>query len=159
MFEKPQAEHEWLKQLTGSWIAETECQMGPGEPTYNSVGDVNCRSLGGMWFLLEGGGGDEESGSWSTLMTLGYDIKLGQYVGTCTGSMMSCLWSYQGGLDATGRKLTLDTVGPKCGSEGTTSYKDAIEVIDESRWILTSEMLTEEGEWLQIMTSEHRRKN
>lgn len=159
MFETPQEAHHWLKPLEGVWLSEMECQMGPDQPAMKTTGEVTCRSLGGMWYLIEGGGEDADTGAWSTLMTLGYDVAQGLYVGSFVGSMMSCLWSYQGALDKSGRKLTLDTMGPKCGSEGMASYKDAIEIIDETQWVLTSEILTETGDWVQIMRSEHRRKN
>ena len=159
MFEKPQKEHEWFNQLEGEWLSETECQMGPDHPPHKSTGEVCCRSMQGMWCLIEGKGEEPDSGGWSTLMTLGYDPKQSQYVGTFVGSMITFLWHYQGGLDESGRKLTLDTEGPKFHGSGTTAYKDSIEIVDDDHWILSSEILTDEGNWEQIMTSHHRRKN
>jgi len=158
MFEKPQAEHNWLEPLVGEWLTETECQMGPGQPTHTSTGVTTCRSLEGMWYLLEGSGEEPEGGRWSTLMTLGYDPVKSCYAGTFVGSMMTYLWQYQNGVITAGKKLTLEAEGPKFGGEGMTSYKDAIELVDDSHWILTSEILTDDGKWLQIMTSHNRRK-
>lgn len=158
MFEKPQAEHSWLEPLLGDWLMETECQMGPGEPTHQSTGETTCRSMEGMWYLLEGRGDEPEGGRWSTLMTLGYDAKKSCYVGTFVGSMMTYLWQYTRGVIKAEKKLILDAEGPRFHGEGMTSYRDSLELIDDAHWILASEILTEEGEWHQIMTSHYRRK-
>ncbi|MCA9016690.1 MAG: DUF1579 domain-containing protein [Planctomycetaceae bacterium] len=157
MFAKPQSEHEWLEPLLGNWSVETECQMSPDQPLHTSHGQATCRSLEGMWLLIETGGTDSESGNWSTLMTVGYDPAKKSYIGTFVGSMMTCLWFYQGNLDQTGKKLILDTEGPQCGGDGVAQYQDSIELIDQDHWILSSQMQTETGEWNKIMTSHHRR--
>ncbi|QDT77992.1 hypothetical protein Mal35_14220 [Gimesia maris] len=158
MFEKPQAEHSWLEPLLGDWLTEAECQMGPGEPLHKSTGETRCRSMEGMWYLLEGSGDEPEGGPWSTLMTLGYDAKKSCYTGTCVGSMMTHLWLYTSGVISEGKKLILNTEGPNFHGEGMTSYKDIIELVDDSHWILTSEILTDEGKWQQIVTSHYRRQ-
>lgn len=157
MFAKPQKEHSWFESLLGKWSVESECKMGPDEPPQTSTGEVTCRSLDGMWFLIEGGGSDPDMGHWSTLMTLGYDPEDGRYRGTFVGSMMTHLWFYQGNLDATEKKLTLDTEGPQCTADGVAKYQDSIEIVDDEHWILSSQIQLESGDWTTIMTSHHRR--
>ncbi|MFH1303156.1 MAG: DUF1579 domain-containing protein [Planctomycetota bacterium] len=154
MFAKPQTEHVWLDALIGNWSIETECQMGPDQPPQKSSGQATCRSLEGMWLLIES---ESESGDWSTLLTVGYDPAQSSYVGTFVGSMMTHLWIYQGSLDQTGKKLILNTEGPQLSGEGMARYQDSIELINQDHWILSSQMQTETGEWNQFMTSHHRR--
>tara|TARA_R110002095_G_scaffold201208_2_gene181928 strand:- start:6199 stop:6678 length:480 start_codon:yes stop_codon:yes gene_type:complete len=157
MFAKPQAEHAWLESFIGNWSIETECQMGPDQPSHKSSGQATCRSLEGMWLLIESTGTTPESEAWSMLMTVGYDPAQSSYVGTFVGSMMTHLWTYQGSLDQTGKKLILNTEGPQFSGEGMARYQDSLELINQDHWILSSQMQTETGEWNQFMTSHHRR--
>ena len=161
---EPQKQHEWLNKLLGEWTVESECSMGPDKPSEKFTGTESVRSLGGLWVVCEGtgempGGG----GTATTIMTLGFDTKKNRYVGTFVGSMMTHLWTYEGAVDAAGKKLTLDTVGPDfSGAEGSedkmAQYKDAIEFQSDDHRVLTSHMLGPDGKWTQIVTSHYRRK-
>jgi hypothetical protein len=158
MFAQPQAEHTWLEQLTGDWTFETECRMGPDQPPMISRGTASCRSLGGLWALLQiRSDSTEEGGSWTALMTIGYDPAAGRYVGTFVGSMMTHLWVYQGSLDESKRRLVLDTTGPKFDGSGIGPYQDIVEVANSGEWILSSQMLGDDGQWNAFMTSRYRR--
>ena len=116
-----------------------------------------CRSLQGMWLISEGCGESSEEGPWSSIMTLGYDPALGRYVGTFVGSMMSNVWMYQGKLDASGKRLVLDTTGPSFDGSGPCNYRDAIEPVDADTWLLNSEMQNDDGSWTQFMHGKHSR--
>jgi Protein of unknown function (DUF1579) len=89
---------------------------------------------------------------------LGYDPQQNRYVGTFVGSMMTHLWLYNGTLDATGKVLTLDTEGPNFEQSGMTKYKDIIEVVSADHRMLTSQILTADGQWVQFMTAHYHRK-
>ncbi|HWL08985.1 MAG TPA: DUF1579 domain-containing protein [Planctomicrobium sp.] len=159
MFEKPQSEHAWLEQLVGRWISEGECFMGPDQEPQKNSGRMNCRSLGGLWLIGEGeGDGNSPEEKWSSIITLGYDIKQQRYVGTFVASMMTHLWLYKGVLDASGKKLPLDSEGPRFDGNGTTQYRDTIEIVDQDHWIFSGEVLTDDGSWQTIMTSHNRRE-
>lgn len=157
MFAKPQAEHQWLDQFVGDWTVESECIMGPDQPPMKTIGKVHGHSLGGLWCLLEMEGEGPEGGKWTSIMTLGYDPAKGKFVGSFIGSMMANLWVYEGTLDAAKRKLTLDTTGPKFDQNGTTQYQDMVEVVSADHWILSSQMLGDDGSWMPFMTAHHRR--
>jgi len=158
MFAQPQAEHHWLEQLVGDWTFETECRMAPDQPPVISHGTASCRLLGGLWSLLEIQGESAECGGpWKALMSIGYDPALGRYVGTFVGSMMANLWVYQGTLDESKRRLVLDTTGPKCDGSGTAPYQDTIEIADSGEWILSSQMLGDDGRWNAFNSSRYRR--
>ncbi len=156
MFAKPQSEHQWLEQLMGNWKFEHDCQM-PDGTTSKARGTMACRSLGGLWVICESSGDSSEDEPWSSIMTLGFDPAQGNYVGTFVGSMMANIWSYRGKLDASGKRLTLDTEGPRFDGEGTCKYRDTIEIVDTDHWRMGSELQTDDGTWVRFMNGEHTR--
>jgi hypothetical protein len=105
-----QKEHQWLQQLAGSWQVELECTMQPGAPPEKSQGTESVRALGDLWVVSECEStiaGEPMQG----LMTLGYDAKQKQFVGTFVCNGMSHLWVYEGTLDPAGKTLTLRRKG------------------------------------------------
>jgi len=156
---EPQKEHQWLHTLLGEWTSEAEATMEPGKPPETFKGTESVRSLGGLWILAEGQGEMPGGGAATTMMTLGYDPQRQRFVGTWIGSMMTNLWVYDGGLDATERVLTLDAEGPDMAGEGKTAkYRDVIEFETDDHRVLTSHMLGDDGTWRQFMTAHYRRK-
>lgn len=156
MFAKPQAEHEWLNQLTGDWEFEHDCKMPDGTAT-KTGGHMNCRSLGGMWLICESSGSSGEGGTWSSIMTLGFDPVKGHYVGTFVGSMMANIWPYQGVVDGSGKRLPLLSEGPKMNGDGIGRYRDTIEIVDKNTWMFFSEFEDENSQWIQFMAGKHNR--
>src|SRR3954451_18539371 len=108
---EPQQEHRWLDQLVGEWTYEGECSMGPDQPTKIQGVEV-VRSLGGLWTIGEGEGEMPGGGTSKSIMTLGYDPRIGRYVGTFVAAVLANLWIYSGTLDETEKVLTLETEGP-----------------------------------------------
>jgi len=157
MFAQPQEEHHWLQRFVGEWKFVSQCSMGPDQPPMQGEGRVTGRSLGGLWVLLETEGGDPSAGSWQTMMTLGFDPDAGRFIGTFVGSMMTYLWRYNGSLDETKRKLTLDATGPRFDQKGMAEYQDFVESVDDDRWILSSKILGDDGRWTEFMSADHRR--
>ncbi len=154
MFAKPQAEHQWLDQLVGNWDFDHRCTMPDGSESA-TPGKMTCRSLGGLWLICESSGASAEGGPWSSIMTLGFDPTQHQYVGTFIGSMMSNLWPYSGVLDPSGKKLPLESEGPKFDGTGTGKYRDTIEIVGADTWLFSSEMLTDDGKWIQFLDGRH----
>lgn len=151
MFAKPQSEHRWLEQLAGQWKFEHDCQVPDGSKS-TTEGTMACRLLGGLWLICESSGESPGNGAWSSIMTLGFDPNLNQYVGTFIGSMMANIWPYHGKLDSTGKRLPLNSEGPKFDGSGIGKYRDTIEIIDTENWLFTSELQTDGGKWLQFLS-------
>lgn len=152
-------EHRWLDSLVGEWDYESEASMGPDQPPSKFAGTETVRSLGGAWVLCEGKGDMPEGGSWTTIMTLGYDPAQKKFVGTFIGSMMTHLWIYEGQLDAAGKILTLDTEGPSFSEEGKMArYQDIIEIKSSDHRLLSSQWLGDDGKWNGFMTANYRRR-
>jgi hypothetical protein len=62
--------------------------------------------------------------------------------------MMTHLWVYEGELDADERVLTLKAQGPSMASEGKmTQYKDVTEFKSDDHRVLTSHILSDDGNW------------
>lgn len=165
MHAEPQTEHQWLNQLVGEWTCEMECSMGPDQPPSKSTGVEVVRSLGGLWTIGEGQGESPEGPPVKSIMTLGYDPQKKRYVGSFIASVMNQLWLYEGTLDESGKKLTLDTEGPAFDDQGmpnpkkgAAKYQDVIEIISPDHRIMKSQILGDDGQWHQFMTAHYRRK-
>lgn len=157
---EPKPEHAWLNRLVGEWTAQIECPAGPGQPPTTSEMTETVSALGGLWVLSEGRG-ESPSGEVShSRMTLGYDPRLGQFVGTFIASVMTHLWIYHGHLDADQRILTLDTEGPDFTGDVSklVKYQDIIEIVDDNHRILRSQALGDDGQWHQFMIAHYHRK-
>ena len=159
MQDEPQKEHHWLQKLVGEWTYETEMPTGTDRPPEKATGTETVRSLGGLWILAEGQGEMPCGGDATTMMTLGYDLRKQQYVGTWVGSMMTYLWVYDGELNASENRLTLNNEGPSMSDPGKTAkYKDVIEFQNDNHRTLTSYVLGDDGQWQPIMTTHYQRK-
>lgn len=133
--------------------------MGPDEPPMKTTGREVVRSLGKFWTIGEGEGNVPDGDSCDSIMTLGYDPQTKRFVGSFVASAMTHFWSYKGSLDASGKVLTLDTVGPSFSGDGTmANYQDIIEFITHDHRTLTARVQGADGSWQQFMTSHYRRK-
>lgn len=156
--EKPTKEHAWLEQLAGEWEADFEASMGPGQPGMKGKGSEKSSMLGGFWYLAEG---EANMGGMAvkSRLTLGYDPEKKKYIGTWVDSISHQLWKYEGTVDATGKKLTLDTEGPNMMTPGKTAkYQETIEVKGPDHKVFTSSILGEDGKWFTFMKADYRRK-
>ncbi|AMV31486.1 hypothetical protein VN12_05165 [Pirellula sp. SH-Sr6A] len=157
MFAKPQAEHQRLEQLVGTWRFRHTCKMPDGTESTES-GTMVCRTLHGMWLLAESTGDvSSDTTSWSNLLTVGYDTEKKEYVGTFISSMMSSIWAYRGTMDEPSKQLHLYTEGPKFDGSGIGKYRDTIEWVDDDRWLFLSALEGDDGVWIPFMESEQKR--
>lgn len=156
-------QHRWLERLAGEWSAVSECSMGPGQPPMKSEMQETAR-MNGAWLICEGRGSTPDGGTMSSLLQLGYDPAKGKFVGTFTASVMTHLWVYEGTLDAAGKVLTLDTVGPifggpEFGEPGAmANYQDIFEITDANHRVLRSQMQAKDGQWHPFMAAHYTRK-
>lgn len=155
---EPQTEHKLLDGFIGEWVSETEYSMEPNQPPSTIKGTEVVRSLGGVWIVVEGDSEMPDGNAGKTIMTLGYNPQSQCYVGTFIGSMMTHLWLYSGSLDAAGKVLTLDTEGPNFNESAMAKYQDIIEFVSADHRIMTSQILGDDGNWLQFMTSHYHRQ-
>lgn len=155
---RPSAEHEWLGQLVGRWSARSEASMDPDAEPMVMESTESVRSLGGLWIVAEGQW-TLSGNPFTSLLTLGYDPHEKVFVGTWVDSMQSVLWTYRGTLDAAQKTLTLDTEGPSWDDPAVKArYRDAIEIVDRDRRVLTSSVQEPDGSWTTFQRAEYRRE-
>jgi len=157
MFAKPQEQHRWLEQFVGEWTFESECSPGPDQPPMKQTGRTTAHTLGGLWTLFESEQLGPDDSMMKSIITLGYDPQSQKFVGSFVASVMTFFWVYSGTLDSAQRKLVLDATGPRFDTNGMTQYHDIVELVSKDHWILSSEMLGDDGKWLPFMSSHYRR--
>jgi hypothetical protein len=148
-------EHEWLKQLEGEWVTETEAVMVPGQAPIKCKGTESVRSLGGLWYVAEIKA-DMMGAQMVGHMTVGYDAEKKKYVGTWVCNMDPEMMTYSGTAD--GKTITLETEGKNPTTGKRVKMKDVIEIKDKDTKVLTSHMLGDDGKWVQFMTMTAKRK-
>ena len=147
-------EHEFLKKFVGQWEAQSEGSGMKGEAIMNSA------MLGDLWVVNTSehkmSGMDMKS-----IQMIGYDAEKKKYVGIWADSMINYMWRYEGTLDESGKKLTLEAKGPSMTGDGTMkNYRDAYEFKDDDTILATSSMQGEDGKWTVFMegTAKRRKK-
>jgi len=154
----PTPQHEWLLRMVGDWTMEGRCSMGPDKPEETTRGTETVRAIGKLWVVGEGGVEMPGGGNGTNIITLGYDIAKGRFVGSFISSVMPMMWSYEGTLDAAGNVLTLDCDGPDFSDmTKTAKYQDIIELTPDGRRSLSSRVQMPDGSWMPIMHADYRR--
>jgi hypothetical protein len=154
---KPTSQHQWLRQLVGSWTYQAACPKGPDGKPFEGGGRETVRALGDYWIVGESTGDMPGGGTMSSVLTVGFDPAKGAFVGSWAGSPMTNLFVYEGRLDDAERVLTLDTTGPDFADPTKTArYRDIIEIVSENERIMRSEVHAD-GEWSEMMRATYRR--
>lgn len=155
MFTKPQQQHEWLKKFVGTWDVTTECAMEPGQPSMTARGREVVRMLGDLWVVFEGTGEmPGMPGKMGYLMTLGFDPSKNKFVGSWVGSPMANLFVYEGELDAAGKVLPLNTMGPSMKDPTKLAqYQDVYEIHGPDKRAMWAQSKNDDGTWTKMMSS------
>ena len=94
-----------------------------------------------------------------SLQMIGYDPAKKKYIGTWADSMTNHLWQYEGTVDKTGKKLTLNTKGPSMsGDGGTSNYRDSYEFTDDDTFVAQSAVEGPDGKWQVMMEGSGKRR-
>lgn len=157
-FPGPEKEHQWLHKFVGEWTTNSKSSMGPDKPPMECSGTIESRMIGDFWVVNEMQS-TVEGTSMRGLQAIGYDPAKKKYIGTWVDSMMNHLWLYEGTVDESGNKLTLEAEGPNFMADGeVTRFRDAYEFRTPDHIIVTSSMLGEDDKWITFMTGESHRK-
>ncbi len=71
--------------------------------------------------------------------------------------MQTTMWKYEGTLDETGKKLTLETEGPNPMTGKPCKFRESIEWKGDDERVFTSTILGDDGKWVQFMTVTQKR--
>ncbi|MGL3606344.1 DUF1579 domain-containing protein [Rhizobium sp. G187] len=155
---KPTEHHRFLDRLVGDWLFLSTAgdeAYDPEDPLKRWTEKV--RSIGGLWVIAESEGmmGDTRE---TMIITLGYDPRLGQYVGSWIGSMMDKFWVYKGWLEEDGQTLVLEAEGPSMEDPSRTElYRDVIHFIDDDTRRFSGSVKKSDGSFHTFMTSVSKR--
>jgi hypothetical protein len=144
---KPEKEHGHLKQLVGTWDAETE--SGKGTMTYKM-------DLGGLWLI-----GDFE-GEFGGLRFQGksmdtYDPAMKKHRSVWADSFTTAPRVMEGNLDKEHKILTM--TGEGCGADGMpTKFKSITEIKDADTVSFVLFMTDKEGNEQQMVKITYKRK-
>jgi hypothetical protein len=157
-FPQPTKEHEWLQQFVGEWESTSQAVMGPGQPAIECKGTASSRMLGPFWVVTESEG-DMMGTKIQAVQTIGYDAEKKKYVGSWVDSMINYMWKYEGTIDPSGKKLTLEAEGPNFMTGGKlTKFRDSYEFKSKDHIEAISSMQGADGKWVEFMTGQIRRK-
>lgn len=147
----PTPQHEWLKKFVGNWKTVAEIYMEPGKPPVVAKGTDTFRMVGGFWVVGEGKG-EMMGQQFASVLTLGYDPKAKEYIGTWIDSMTSHLWEYEGTVDKSGTVLTLRAEGPCPMQPGKTiQFREVTQFVSKDKRIFTSSMKGNDGKWVTMV--------
>lgn len=157
---QPVEAHKWLHQFEGEW---TTTMLAPGQ-TLEDAGDaapkgtMSFKMLGELWLINNVFGNMGGGVTVNAILTIGYDESKKKYIGSWVDSFMNIMWLYEGTVDESGKKLSLEADGPNMmGGEGTIRYRDSYEFKSDDHIVLTSEAQMD-GTWTTYVTADIRRK-
>jgi hypothetical protein len=133
----------------GDWTFEGEAVAAADQPAQKQAGSEHGRMVG-SWAVMETAG--ESPLVFTGVLTVGYDSAQKRCVGTWISSVSDTVVLYDGGIDVSGKVLTLENTVP----DGTR-YRDSIELVDGDRKILRSTMEID-GKWITFLTHRYQRK-
>ncbi len=155
---KPTKAHELLGQFAGEWEVTSECAALPGQEPIKAKGTESAKLVGGFW-LVANGEASMAGMDMKSVLTMGYDPAKKKYVGTFLCSMDSTLWTYQGTMDDSGKKLTLETEGPTPFDPAKkVKYREILELKDPDHKVFTSYMIQDDGSLMKFTTMDYKRK-
>ncbi|MGP1346527.1 MAG: DUF1579 domain-containing protein [Phycisphaerales bacterium] len=156
---KPTEQHLWLQQFIGEWTYAGACEMEPGQ-VWKFEGTESVRAIGPFWILAEGKGTCPEGKPATMILTVGYNPKNSEFVGSWIGSMMDHLWNYRGWLNDSKTTLTLEAEGacPMASDNKIRKFQDITEFKSKDHRVFMSRMQQDDGSWKELMRAEYRRK-
>ena len=154
---KPQKEHEFLKQFEGTWDSVSKFRMADGQPWIEAKGTESNRMIGGFW-LLSTWKGDMFGQPWEGTGATGYDPYKKKYVGSWVDSMMPCLSTGEGTVDASGKIMTTIISSTDCESGKPCTMRMVQEIKDKDTTVWSMHMTGKDGKEFECIKGESKRK-
>lgn len=129
--QKPQKEHELLKQFEGEWSVVAKCYTPSVQETRGT--ETAKLKLGGFWLMFNYKS-EMDGKPFEGHGMMGYDPQKSCYIGVWTDSWSPALTRFEGKADATNKVITLtcDSVDPKSGQP--MMHKMTMEIGDADHW-------------------------
>lgn len=148
----PQPEHELLKQFSGDWQFERYSPSGDDvEGEVVGQGNLSAEMVGNF-FVVGRWSGEVYGSEYTAVMSLGYDIERGEYIGSWIDSIISYRWQLAGTVDEETDELVLSTSGPGPAG-GTAEFRERY-VFDSPDAITIVGEMRRDDEWVNIVNTE-----
>jgi hypothetical protein len=154
----PTVEQAWLQGLIGDWTYEFSTADSSDHPGATANGTEKVRPVGDVWIVAENEGVGSDGSVSHSITTIGFEPDKGRFSGSVVGTMAPVLFIYDGALSDDGTSLVLETEGPAM-TEGrvTDKYRDVFRVIDDANRETIAEVLGEDGQWREFMSTRYKR--
>jgi hypothetical protein len=153
-YPKPSAEHEQLKQMTGTWDALVKCSL----PTpQESKGHYRATMDLGGFFLVTEFKGEMAGKPFQGRGLTGYDPFKKKYVGVWVDSMSPGIYNCEGSFDKSGKVFTETIEGP-CPEGKPMKMRAVTHVKDEDHMHLQMYLRGEDGNESLMMEIAYTRK-
>lgn len=151
-------EHKWLQRFVGEWEVASEGSAGPDQPPIKGTAVMKSTMLGELW-LINSSDNEVAGIQMKSIQMIGYDTNKEKYVGIWADSYINHMWHYEGDVDESGNKLTLNAEGPSMtGGDEMVNYRDVYEFTDDDTIVATSLMQDADGNWTEIMRGSAKRR-
>lgn len=155
---KPGKQHEFLKQLEGTWVAESEfMNPKPGDPPMKGKSTDTCKLAVNGLFLIMDVEGTMMGKPFLAHGIFGYDTHKSKFTGSWVDSMSTAIWTSEGSLDDSGKVLTCVMEGPDPMTGHPHKMKYVIEITGKDSRKMTFHM-EHEGKEMQVGTIDYKRK-
>ncbi len=155
---KPSKEHEFLKQMEGTWDSVVKMMMDPTKPPIESKGvETSVMGGNGLW-LISDVKGEFLGQPFHGHGMMGYDTMKKKFVGCWVDSMGTYIAQSEGSCDAEGKTFTMTMEMPDPASGKTVKMKEVHVVKGRDMRHSTMTMVGPDGKEMTVMTIESKRR-
>ncbi|MBI5836910.1 MAG: DUF1579 domain-containing protein [Candidatus Eisenbacteria bacterium] len=155
-FPKPTPEHALLKAELGTWDADIEMAMAPGQPAEHSKGVRTCTMRGELW-LVEDMASTMMGLPFQGLGVTGYDTAKGRFVCVWVDAMGTYVTNMEGSYDKASAALTFWAESP--GPDGKMmKWRSVTQSPDANTRVWTAYMPTPDGKEFPGMKITYKRR-
>jgi hypothetical protein len=153
---KPSKEHEFLKEMEGTWDAEMTFAM-PGAAEQSAKGTETVAMVGAFWAVFDVKFPEMMGMAWHGHGTLGYDPTKKKFVGSFVHSAAPNMSIGEGSMDAGGKSVTMawEGVGPSGAQE---KMREVFEKKDKDNAVMTMYGAGPDGKEMKHFTMTYKRK-
>ena len=154
---QPSKEHQFLKEMEGTWNATMKFNM-PGAPEgAEAKGVETTQMIGGFWAVFDIKFDSLMGHPWHGHGTMGYDPDKKKYIGTFIHSATPYMTTGEGTMDAAGKVLTMNYEG--MGPDGKMGkMRETFEKKDKDNALMTMYGPGPEGKEVQHFQITYTRK-
>lgn len=154
---RPGPMHKVLQEMAGTWDTAVKYWMGPGEPAVSRGLSENKMILGGR-YLQQKYEGEAMGKPFHGLGLTGYDNVAQAFAGIWIDDMGTGVMTSTGGLDPSGKILTLSTVWNDPTAKGPKKGRSVIQIVSHDKHVLEMYDTGPDGKEMKVMEITYTRR-